>query len=522
LGKLLTPGNRLTQKDTIQLLIEILEPLNFCHQEGAIHRDLKPDNLMRRHSDGKLVIIDFGAVREIRQLTLIATGPEQPGSRIGTPGYMPLEQTRGFPVLASDVYAVGAIGIQAMTGNYPHNIDLDADGIPKWRQEPNCYATNEFAAVLNQMLAVLPNARYFDAAAALAALRSLPSGASAPSVVAAQVTNPVTSPYAPISQFIQPSAQPIQITTTPQNQSANLAQRHLQGQLSQEFFSFESAQIVKVTEPQTDPAKKLVWLGRGAGKPTEAWRINKVFGEAERFIEILGNGIQLEMVYIPAGQFSMGSPAGEGHDTEKPVHVVNVLGFYIGRYLVTQEQYMLLIGKNPAKWPNIKSPVERVSWYEALMFGEKLRAKTGKGYRLPSEAEWEYACRAHTTTPFYYGETITTDLANFDGNFNYVDEPKGKYREKTLRVDSFPANGFGLNDMHGNLWEWCEDGWNENYLGAPTDGSSWHNSSSARVLRGGAWNNIPKNCRSASRNSLLSSDRLHSVGFRIVCDEVMT
>jgi eukaryotic-like serine/threonine-protein kinase len=196
-------------------------------------------------------------------------------------------------------------------------------------------------------------------------------------------------------------------------------------------------------------------------------------------------------------------------------------GFYIGRYLVTQEQYMLLIGRNPAKWPNIKSPVERVSWQEAQMFGEKLRAKTGKRYRLPSEAEWEYACRARSTTPFYCGATITTDLANFDGNFNYVDEPKGKYREKTLRVDSFPANGFGLNDMHGNLWEWCEDSWNENYLGAPTDGSSWNNGSSARVLRGGAWNNIPKNCRSASRNSLLASDRLHSVGFRIVCDEVV-
>jgi eukaryotic-like serine/threonine-protein kinase len=522
LGKILFPGNQLTQKDTIQLLIEILEPLDFCHQEGAIHRDLKPDNLMRRHSDGKLVIIDFGAVREMRQLTLIAPGTAQPGSRIGTPGYMPLEQTRGFPVLASDVYAVGAIGIQAMTGTYPHNIDLDADGIPKWRQEPNCYATAEFAAVLNQMLAVLPNARYFDAAAALEALRSLPSGAPTPSLPTAQITNPATSQYAPISQFIHPSvnqtAQPIQNTTTPQAQSANLSRPELQGQLSQEFFSFESAQIVKVTEPQTDPAKKLVWLGRGAGQPNAAWRINKVFSEAERFTEILGNGIQLEMVYVPAGQFSMGSPADEGHDTEKPVHVVNISGFYLGRYLVTQEQYMLMIGRNPAKWSNIKSPVERVSWHEAQMFCEKLSGKTGKKYRLPSEAEWEYACRAHSTTPFYCGATITTDLANFDGNFNYIDGPKGKYREKTLRVDSFPANGFGLCDMHGNLWEWCEDSWNENYLGAPTDGSSWNNGNSARVLRGGAWNNIPKNCRSASRNSLLSSDRLHSVGFRIVCE----
>ncbi len=110
-----------------------------------------------------------------------------------------------------------------------------------------------------------------------------------------------------------------------------------------------------------------------------------------------------------------------------------------------------------------------------------------------------------------------TDLANFDGNFNYADEPKGQYREKVVLTGSFSPNGFGLSEMHGNVWEWCLDHWHENYLGAPNDGSSWSNINNDRVLRGGSWNNIPKNCRSASRNLLAADARLNSVGFRIAC-----
>jgi eukaryotic-like serine/threonine-protein kinase len=557
LSKILTHGERLTQKDTIQLLIEILEPLDFCHQEGAIHRDLKPDNLMRRHSDGKLVIIDFGAVREMRQLTLISNGPEQPGSRIGTPGYMPLEQTRGFPVLASDVYAVGAIGIQAMTGEYPHNIDLDADGIPKWRERPNCYATTEFAAVLNQMLAVLPSTRYVDAATALAALRALPSTSQyiviTPPVIANQyeaaVTQPspaaptsivppspaITSPQAPIQpQIIQSSttqaspAAPTSIVPPAstssqapiQPQITTHPQKKLLGSLSQDFFSFESAHLEKVKLQRLQPPKKAGWLqGRQGenipGQNVEEWQIRKKSGQAEYFIEDLGNGVQLAMVYIPPGQFMMGSLTG--HDTEQPEHLVNVPGFYLSKFVVTQEQYLRLTTGSAGQWLNAKMPTNKVSWHEAQAFCQRLSAKSGKNYRLPSESEWEYACRANTTSAFSCGETIMTDLANFDGNFNYADEPKGQYWEKVVLTGSFSPNGFGLSEMHGNVWEWCLDHWHENYLGAPSDGSSWSNINNDRVLRGGSWNNIPKNCRSASRNLLAADARLNSVGFRIAC-----
>ncbi|WP_208346046.1 formylglycine-generating enzyme family protein, partial [Aetokthonos hydrillicola] len=144
--------------------------------------------------------------------------------------------------------------------------------------------------------------------------------------------------------------------------------------------------------------------------------------------------------------------------------------------------------------------------------------KTGKPYRLPSEAEWEYACRAGTTTPFHFGETITSDLANYNGELIYVAGSEGTYRRKTTEVGSFGvANTFGLYDMHGNVWEWCADNWHANYKGAPTDGSVWlnDNNSQLRLLRGGAWNNNPAYCRSACRGWYDFGD--DDVGFRVVC-----
>jgi formylglycine-generating enzyme required for sulfatase activity len=151
-----------------------------------------------------------------------------------------------------------------------------------------------------------------------------------------------------------------------------------------------------------------------------------------------------------------------------------------------------------------------------------LRQKTGREYRLPSEAEWEYACRAGTTTPFHFGETITTELANYDGNFTYASEPKGKYLKKTTDVGSFTPNAFGLYDMHGNVWEWCQDDWHDNYIDAPKDGSGWTSQSGIilKVLRGGSWLGSPQDCRSASRNYSNWDGRafIYSyVGFRVVC-----
>jgi formylglycine-generating enzyme required for sulfatase activity len=244
----------------------------------------------------------------------------------------------------------------------------------------------------------------------------------------------------------------------------------------------------------------------------------------------LGGGVKLDMVYIPPGKFAMGAPAHEEGSSaaEKPQHIVTVTSFYLSKYLVTQEQYAAIMGKNPAYRPGPNLPVERVSWRDAQEFCRRLSTKTGQTYRLPSEAEWEYACRSGTTTAFYWGNTIETNLANYRSRSAkidpLVDQPKQQKGlaenliERTTPVGKFPANGFGLYDMHGNVWEWCTDTWHENYTGAPTDGSAWVEESDKRVLRGGSWDNYVRSCRSALRFKWSAVNSNYYIGFRVACE----
>lgn len=258
--------------------------------------------------------------------------------------------------------------------------------------------------------------------------------------------------------------------------------------------------------------------------------------QARYFTEDLGQGVTLEMVCIPGGTFWMGSPEGEGYDDEKPQHSVTVPAFFMAKYPVTQAQWRAVaalpqversLEADPARFKGDNRPVEQVSWFDAVEFCARLSRKVGREYALPSEALWEYACRAGTTTPFYFGETITTQLANYDGNSTYAEEPKGEYREETTPVGSFPPNAFGLYDMHGNVYEWCLDDWHDSYEGAPTDGSAWLSendnlsqkpNNSKAILRGGSWIYYPINCRSAYRNDdivLERGDLDNYIGFRV-------
>ncbi|MEO1095183.1 MAG: formylglycine-generating enzyme family protein [Cyanobacteria bacterium J06638_28] len=246
--------------------------------------------------------------------------------------------------------------------------------------------------------------------------------------------------------------------------------------------------------------------------------------------EHLGNGVYLEMVNIPDGRFWMGSPDSEAEraDNEGPVHSVMVPAFAIGKYPVTQAEWSEVaalpkvaveLNPFPSRFKGDRRPVERVSWYETVEFCERLSRLTHRAYRLPSEAEWEYACRARTRTPFAFGETISPEQANYDGNSIYGAGQTGLYRECTTDVGSFPANQFGLQDMHGNVWEWCQDCWHSTYQGAPVDGSVWTEGGNPdrRVLRGGSWLDYPRNCRSASRIDFNPVYRYTSFGFRVVC-----
>lgn len=230
----------------------------------------------------------------------------------------------------------------------------------------------------------------------------------------------------------------------------------------------------------------------------------------------------LDMVYIPGGKFSMGSPTTEANrqGSEGPQHPVTVPTFFIGKYPITQGQWQVVMGENPAKFQGADRPVEQVSWQVATEFCQKLSELTGQDYRLPSEAEWEYAARAGTSAPFCVGATLTTDLANYDGNYTYGRGPRGTFRKATTPVGQFAPNPFGLYDMHGQVWEWCQDHWHDTYKGAPTDGSAWVKDAdvrSHRVRRGGSWYDGPHACRSAFRYRSLPTNYQNSYGLRVVC-----
>lgn len=214
----------------------------------------------------------------------------------------------------------------------------------------------------------------------------------------------------------------------------------------------------------------------------------------------------IELVKIPSGSFMMGSPEGEGYSDEHPQHEVTIKEFYMSKYPVTQEQYRAIMGENPSYFKDgDQLPVEQVSWDDAREFCQKLSEQTGKEYRLPTEAEWEYACRAGTTTKYYFGDDITEQQANY-----------GSYIRKTTIVGKYPPNDFGLYDMHGNVWEWCEDDWHDDYEGAPTDGSAWvPERNDRKVARGGSWDDYPAYGRSAFRNNPSRDTRNGRLGFRI-------
>lgn len=233
----------------------------------------------------------------------------------------------------------------------------------------------------------------------------------------------------------------------------------------------------------------------------------------------LGGGVELDLVSIPGGKFMMGDD--RHHQDEQPVHQVTLPAFYMSRYPITQAQYRSLMGEGAGVGIGDDCPIEKIDWYEAMEFCQKLTDLTGNPYTLPSEAQWEYAARAGTTTPFYFGDIITPDLVNYNGDFPYNGAPVGENRDRATAVGSFPANSFGLFDMHGNVWEWCLDSYQPNYHGAPTDGSAWIDESVPerelkRVMRGGAWDYVARGCRSAVRCSLAADRRMAGCGMRVV------
>ena len=485
-----------------QLLIDILTVLKFVHSHQIIHRDIKPENIIRRSSDQKLVLVDFGASKVVANTSLSVTG-----TVIGSAQYTAPEQAMGKPKYASDLYSLGVTCLHLLTGVDPFDLYDVSEGDWVWRDYlVDNPVSDELGQILDKLVESAVKRRFKSPEEVLAALNS-------------RVTIPPPQPLVSISPPSQPqppkitrSSAPVYPSPTPQIQPSSPIN-------TPELKTFEF-ETVRITEIE----KKGLF---GWNKTVKTKRIPK---QAQYFTENLGNGVTLDMVYIPDGTFMMGSPEGEGDNREKPQHQVTVPAFFMAKYPVTQAQWKAIASRTdlkvkqelntePARFKGNSFPVEHVNWYDTEEFCARLSFLTGKEYKLPSEAEWEYACRAGTNTPFYCGETITTDLANYDGSYTYADGPKGEYREKTTLVGQFPPNAFGLYDMHGNVSEWCADTWHESYQDAPTDGSAWleYGDDNHSPLRGGSWFYIPYLCRSAYRiNYFRRSVNLDLVGFRVV------
>ncbi|MEA5574965.1 bifunctional serine/threonine-protein kinase/formylglycine-generating enzyme family protein [Anabaena sp. UHCC 0451] len=470
-----------------QLLLDLLPILDFIHQKNVIHRDIKPENIIRRNADQKPVLIDFGGAKQVTHTSIA-----RQATAIYTLGYAPTEQMAGFACHASDLYALGVTCVRLLTQDLPmqHTYGLkDVLYDPmnaKWLweerlQKKGIIISDELNKILDKLLQHFPRDRYQSAAEVLHDLKI-------------EISPPVALQIIPIPQ--QEATPIIPTSTIPKN---------IVPIPPLESFNFE---VVTVD--------------------TGGREINRDRRSSKFFAEELNKNVTLEMVSIPGGSFLMGSPNLEGNADEHPQHKVIVPPFFMGKYPITQSQWKAVaalpqvtqaLNLNPTKFKGANLPIENISWYEAVEFCLRLSLKTGRNYRLPSEAEWEYACRAGTTTSFHFGETITSELINCSGSDIYAVEPKSNFYKETTNVGSFyVANAFGLYDMHGLVWEWCADPWHNNYDGAPMDGSIWDVDGDIhrRVLRGGAWNFSAELCRSASRSWNEAESGLRISGFRVV------
>jgi formylglycine-generating enzyme required for sulfatase activity len=458
------------QKKLVKDLLDLTQILQFIHKIPVIHRDLKPENVIRRNKDGKLVLIDFGISKE-----LTGTMNTKFGITTGTPGYAPPEQMLyGEASTSSDLYGLGAMSLHLLTGTHPFYLYNPRDNSWLWKEQlqvKGIKISDELANIIDKLLADLPN-RYKLAEELMHDLNALVLPQQSEAVRQSFVVPPVN---------------------------------HI-SQIKLKEFEFEVITL------------------DGLGQ-----EINRYSDNAGYFIEHLGTDFLLEMVYVSGGEFVMGSPNTEKDRDiyESPQHKVTLAPFFLGKYPISQAQWRWVanlpevnntLDPDPAKFKGDNRPIENVSWQDCVEFCARLSRETGKKYGLPSEAQWEYACRAGTVTPFHFGESITPELANYDGSYSYGTGPKGKNRWETTPVGSFQfANGFGLYDMHGNVWEWCADPWHPNYRDAPTDGSIWEQggNDNYRVFRGGSWHSLPLVCRSAYRYRYPPVYRYNSIGFRI-------
>ncbi len=582
LADVLKRERRIMPDRALDLMKQVTSALADAHAFGILHRDIKPANILL-DSKGRPKVADFGLAKQSdTDISITVTGQS-----LGTPLYIPPEAARGAHLDArSDIYSLGATFYHALAGHPPFQgataMELASKHIEA--EVPSLHKVapgvpRPFCRIIHRCLCKNRDERYADACALLEALEGIDAAS-----VAAQNT-PSRKKRRPARRSIKkrPAAKrrKTSAAVTDAARDARAAsppdasrirdhpKKHPDAKRRKKRMVLFGGGIVAGlaltlilviilsggTKETPPPAKgEQVVQKPSAGGQAEPWKVYTKWpfntDEAERRQKEtakalgvpveqdidLGNGATLTMALIPAGSFMMGSPPDEEKEEEEegrddshegPQHKVTITKpFYMSVTEVTQAQYMFVTGKNPSKYKGANRPVEMVSWNDAVAFCKRLSATKKRIFRLPTEAEWEYACRAGTTTRFNFGDK-DEDLHKY-GNYadrtctagsykGMKDEAHSDGHDRTAPAGSYKPNPWELYDMHGNVWEWCID-WHGDYADADAEAKDPTGPASGdrRVLRGGSWNNLPRHCRSANRYRGDPGNRQHRYGLRVV------